>query len=218
MRINMNKKIKFGIISGAGPMAGALLYQRVIESLQAKGAWQDADFPEIILLNIPFSEMLFGKTENKKVRAELLTALSYLAQTVDYIYIACQTLHIFLSQEEMKQYKIVSLLSLISLALTKKDNISVVASMTSRLFNLHTKHLHIPCHYLEPERSERAIEDILKGKSPNLEWLEKLAVENEIILGCTEFSVALQKTTGKFIDPITLAATDIIDKFIHHDR
>jgi len=43
----------FGIISGAGPMAGALLYQQIIELLQALGAWQDSDFPAITIMNVP---------------------------------------------------------------------------------------------------------------------------------------------------------------------
>ena len=47
-----------GIISGAGPMAGVELLRLIIEFCQKEGAFRDRDFPEIHLINIPFSEML----------------------------------------------------------------------------------------------------------------------------------------------------------------
>lgn len=209
----MSKKIKFGIISGAGPMAGSLLYRRVIEILQTKGAWRDADFPEILLLNVPFSEMLTGELNYNQVRSELLSALKLVSQSTNYIYIACQTLHAYLLQDEFTQYNIVNLLSLIKPILKNKKKARVVASKTSRLTNLHSKLLGMPCEYLEPTRAERAIDEILKGNLSGLEWLEELNEEQEIVLGCTEFSVDVERNNGCFIDPIQLAANDIVAKF-----
>lgn len=48
-----------GIIGGAGPMAGVALLKEVL-SLSGKlyGCKKDADFPKVIFLNFPFSEML----------------------------------------------------------------------------------------------------------------------------------------------------------------
>jgi aspartate/glutamate racemase len=214
MEARMNKKIKFGIISGAGPMAGALLYQLVIKILQARGAWHDADFPEILLLNIPFSDMLSTKIDSNKIRIELLDAVRFTSHYVDYVYVACQTLHVFLTPDDIIQYKIISLLDLIKPNLvTNTNRILVVGSHTSRLFQLHSKLLQVNCCYAEPDLSEQAINSILKGKMPDLSWLEELAKENTVILGCTEFSIAMQKSKIAFIDPIKLAAHDIVNKF-----
>ena len=213
----MNNTCRFGIISGAGPMAGALLYQRVIEKLQREGACRDADFPTILLLNYPFSEMLSEKLDNNKVREELITALSQVSKSVDHVYIACQTLHGFLEAPELDEFKVVSLLALTKQAIGKNTkNIAVVASRTSRHFALHPKYLELPCEYVECDQSEVAIDAILSGKMPDLTWFEMLSKKHRVILGCTEFSVALQKSIGDFIDPIELAADDIVRKFILH--
>lgn len=211
----MNKNTKFGIISGAGPMAGALLYQRVIEMLQEKiGAWKDDDFPKILLYNVQFSEMLLGDVNNNTVRGELIAALEFMVNYVDYIYIACQTLHIFLSQEEICKYKVVNLISLVKPYVNNKKAY-VVASRTSRSFDLHSKLLDVTCEYLAPEKSDISINQILKGSWQRLEWLESLAKYKSIILGCTEFSVATRNSDAEFIDPIDLAASDILLKYLH---
>lgn len=213
----MNKSIKFGIISGAGPMAGCLMYQYVIQKLQQQGAWRDSDFPEILLFNVPFSDMLSSDTDNAKIRRELLHAIQFLHQHVDYIYIACQTLHAYLQPDEFSKYKVLSLLSIIKDTLTPDYNIPlVVASKTSRVFNLHPS--VFPCSFAEEELSDQAIENILRGGTPDLKWLEALAEKNTVILGCTEFSVVAKNSASKYIDPIVLAATDLINIFMDSER
>ena len=205
----------FGIISGAGPMAGVLLYRQIIELLQAKGAWQDADFPAIIIMNIPFSNMLGKENSYDTVRNELVVALQQLSKQVDYIYIACQTLHAFLSDEEIKTYHIISLFDLIKKEVTVcRKPILVAASSTSRKFNLHIKmDASTTINYIHPKESDKAIEMILRGLRPNLSWLIEKTFENTIVLGCTEFSVSCYGMGFQWIDPIQLAAIDVVKKF-----
>lgn len=213
-----NRPLKFAIISGAGPMAGALLYELVIEKLQAKGAWRDQDFPNILLHNIPFANMLNGHADCDIVRNQLLAALCFLKRYCDFIYISCQTLHAFLSPEEIKQNKVVSLLDLIKARIQNEDkNIFVIASNTSRLINLHSKALNKACKYIEPNRAEQAIGKVLRGEPSDLYWVENIAHQQIVILGCTEFSVALRSTKAPYIiDPIKLAANDIVQKFLSY--
>jgi aspartate/glutamate racemase len=208
----MRKKTTYGIISGAGPMAGALLYEKVIEKLQAKGAWQDHDFPSIILMNVPFSPMIDGQLDNQSVREELLNSLSYLSEHCDRIYIACQTLHLYLNEEEIKKFQVISLLQLTKEAIkAHQAPIKVIASKTSRLSNLHGKYVDNACEYVADKQAEDAIEAILKGQAIDMTWAENIAEKEALLLGCTEFSVALKdsKAVG-IIDPIMLAAEDII--------
>ncbi len=48
-----------GIVGGAGPLAGALLLERILSlSSQIYDCYRDADFPKVFLLSFPFSEML----------------------------------------------------------------------------------------------------------------------------------------------------------------
>lgn len=206
---------QFGIISGAGPMAGALLYSKVIELLQARGAWRDSEFPGIILMNIPFTDMLDTRENYTLVRQELLCSLNQLSAQVDFIYIACQTLHAFLSNEEIIQYKVVSLLQLIESTIhTDSQAVLVAASNTSRRLKLHNQLKIKSLQYINPDDCDIAIETILKGNKPNLDWLIEKSFMNTVILGCTEFSVACRDMGFRWIDPVQLAAIDIVKKFL----
>ncbi|MDF1757544.1 MAG: hypothetical protein P1U74_04530 [Legionellaceae bacterium] len=206
----------YGIISGAGPMAGVLLYRQIIELIQAQGGWEDADFPNIVMMNIPFSDMLGGGGNDAKVRNELLLSLQRLSAQVDYIYIACQTLHAFLSRSEMEEYNVINLLDLIKaeIGMSRKP-ILVAASNTSRRFNLHAEITSLATvQYFNPNECDSAIQAILRGSTPDLSWLIKKSFENNIVLGCTEFSVSCYGMKFNWIDPIQLAAIDVVKKFI----
>ena len=211
----MNKKLSFAIVSGAGPMAGKLLYELFIEQLQKKGAWRDGDFPSILLHNVPFSPMLDGNVNNSVVYDELIQSLKFLSQHSDYVYIACQTLHAFLNTDDIKHYKVVSLLELTRQYLKDlKDTINVIASKTSRVYELHNKGLQRVCNYCFEELAEKSIDNILKGKVVDLSPIELFAKNNFLILGCTEFSVALRSSGAeKIIDPLKIAAQDMTMKF-----
>jgi aspartate/glutamate racemase len=47
---------KIGIVSGAGPMAGIVLAQKIVQLQQSAGAYKDSDFVETILHQIPFAD------------------------------------------------------------------------------------------------------------------------------------------------------------------
>ena len=210
----MKNKPKFGIVSGAGPMAGLVLYKNAIQILQKQGCYQDADFPEIILYNYPFSDMLDGNGNNPIIARQLEQVLLLLSNQVDIIYIACQTLHLFLPKERLSQLNVVSLLDLIDVASKPYEKIHVIASKTSYKNNLHGKNLKISCEYIEVEKSEQAIIDILKGKTPDLAWIEHASIFQPVLLGCTEYSVALDYCNWNVIDPIKLAANDLVRQFL----
>lgn len=210
----MTKKIKFGIVSGAGPMAGLALYHNAIKNLQQQGCYQDADFPEIILYNYPFSNMLDGNGNNPIVTQQFEQVLLFLSKTVDVIYIACQTLHLFLPKERLLQLKVVSLLDLTDSASKVYEKLSVVASRTSYENDLHGKNLKTTCEYIDVDRSEHAIVAILKGETPDLSWIEQASRINPVLLGCTEYSVALATCNWNVIDPIKLAANDLANRWM----
>jgi len=66
--------------------------------------------------------------------------------------------------------------------------------------------------------SDKLINTILKGDTPDLRRLEKLTLDNTDILGCTELSVACRHMSANFVDPVELAALDIMQKFIERNR
>lgn len=97
---------KIGIIGGAGPMASCQLYKEIITEFQRYGCKNDRDFPEIVIINYPFSNML-NVQEYVINQQVLIDELQYCfdwlyEQKVDIAVIACNTLHIFIKQIKIK--------------------------------------------------------------------------------------------------------------------
>ncbi|MDO8955119.1 MAG: hypothetical protein Q7V63_09770 [Gammaproteobacteria bacterium] len=198
-------KPRIGIISGAGPMAGISLLKQIIVGCQKRGAWKDADFPEIHLLSFPFSDMLSVESKPEKVRAELAHCIKQLENHCEHILIACNTLHLFLP--EPPPHLLVHLISLIKSRLPKNSKPLILASLSSATENLHGRLLGIECEYWDPIESQKTIDAILKGQSPALDWILDLAKTRTLILGCTEYSLAFEDmpSTASIIDPLKLA-------------
>lgn len=56
-----------GIIGGPGPLAGAMLMDRVLRvCMQQYGCYRDRDFPRILLISFPFSKMLTAEADIEK--------------------------------------------------------------------------------------------------------------------------------------------------------
>ena len=67
-------KVTIGIIGGAGPMAGAIVMENIIEICQKKYLCRhDYDFPKIILVSVPFAQMLKPNSlEQKEDKVKLV--------------------------------------------------------------------------------------------------------------------------------------------------
>jgi aspartate/glutamate racemase len=202
----MFAKPRLGIISGAGPMAGISLLKQTISLFQKNGAWRDSDFPEIHLISYPFSDMLSKNFDRDKVKAELAHCIRSLQRNCQHIAIACNTLHLFLPEQTLPQ--LVNIIELVKAKLPKGTTPLVVASQTSAAENLHGRLLRMDCEYWQPKTSQAIIDDILKNKKVDLTWLADLAKTRSVILGCSEYSLALEPLapTQGLIDPIKLAA------------
>ncbi len=95
------KPEKIGIVSGAGPMAGCKLYEKIIKICQKKyNCKDDKDFPEIVIISYPFSDMLTvsDRTINgKKLHNELQQCFDrFSSGNIQISAIACNTLHTLL--------------------------------------------------------------------------------------------------------------------------
>lgn len=93
--------LTIGIVGGAGPLAGAALFEKLLRTAQIQfGCWKDADFPKIFLINFPFSEMLSGEVDAAQIRRELNSCLTQLRNNgAEVLAIACNTLHAFLDED-----------------------------------------------------------------------------------------------------------------------
>jgi len=192
-----------GIIGGAGPMAGALLFQTVVKVCQdLYGCQEDAEFPFIMLLNIPFVDML-RHVDRKKVTDQLDVAFQMLERNqIEIAAIACNTLHEFLPIKSTKCFEFIHLIEETALAL-QQANIClplVLCSTTSARCQLHQK--YFACVYPEDSwqrQLQGLIDKILAGKQSRLDSEELAAQINfrrtksdekiGVVLGCTEFSL-----------------------------
>ncbi|MDF2530335.1 MAG: Asp/Glu/Hydantoin racemase family protein [Gammaproteobacteria bacterium] len=196
------------------PMAGISLLRQTIRLFQCHGAWKDADFPEIHLINFPFSEMLSKQFDQEKLSAELLQCFRSL-RYCEHIVIACNTLHLFLPEGQIPY--LVNLIKLIKSKIPIGARPLVLASHTSASENLHGRLLGMDCEYWEPKKSQKLIDEILQGKQIELDWLLDLAKRRVVILGCTEYSLALEHLPNiqGLIDPIKLAAQTLFELYNH---
>lgn len=213
-----------GILSGAGPQAGALLLERVIHLCQTlHNCKEDADFPRIHLLSYPFSPML-DAAKLTRTRPQIIAELTscfdtFRALQVDLVAIACNTLHTFLTPPMLHSFTFIS----IGTALQKHIHSLplVLCSQTSATNRFHAQ--YFPCLYLEPPAQQQVdalIDDILTGHlSPSQsrtlqQLLPPLPSTTQIVLGCTELSLLHNRfplpTPHPIVDSLETLAQELV--------
>jgi aspartate racemase len=207
------KPKSIGLIGGAGPLAGAYLLERILALSSKKfGAYRDADFPKIVLISFPFSEMLIEGFDAAKVRSELKECLALLRQNgAAVLAIACNTLHGFLEKEEDDMVHLIRPLKDIPM-----DTPLVLCTSTSTHFALHRR--FFPCAYPDRETQREVdgiIDQILKGENAlrRLRSVIQRQKARTIVLGCTElslFSAQLDLPKKLIIDPLEIMANKIV--------
>lgn len=209
-----------GIIGGAGPLAGALLFEQVIQlSQKIYGCKDDYDFPKIILISYPFSDMLGDNINENQIRYELKKCIQNLREWgTEVIGIACNTLHAFLDEDDLSS-------DLIHLHQVLAENIKktslVLCTSTSRRFALHKRFISSIYPDLEIQNQLNVLiqQILIHGKQIRLaKELQSIVnhVEQEtVILGCTELSLyadLISSTTKTIIDPLKILSNEIIKK------
>lgn len=210
-----------GIIGGAGPLAGALLFVDLIKLCQKYGCHHSADFPKIIFLNVPFSDMLGPKKNVDVIQKELEENLDFLRKNgAAVIGISCNTLHAFLKNAK----------DVVHVAQVLRDEMQskkypelplVLCTSTSKEQQVHAK--FFSCRY--PSKSiqkeiDQIIDDVLAGKEVEelgnrFNNLIQGCKEKVIVLGCTELSLLrdfLDSTKKVIIEPLQLLAPKILEK------
>jgi aspartate racemase len=210
-----------GIVGGAGPLAAVSLLNRLFRYAQSEcNCYQDSDFPKVILISFPFSDMLKKEVNPIQIAQELKECLSFLKKNgASLLAIACNTLHNFLD-EEMKE----NLLSLPQATLSEVQKTTtkpalILCTSTSRSLALYDT--FFPCMYPDSATQNEVDEiilSILKGEKNVHARLEKL-IENQpaetIVLGCTELSLVTDQLTlpqKLIIDPLEIVAKNMIQK------
>lgn len=225
--------LTLGIVSGAGPMAGALLYQKIIEKCQkVYSCSADEDFPKIWICNYPFSPMIRSdeSLQNKnKLVLELESVLSDFQKiSVNRIGIACNTLHCFLPSLNQLIPGLIEIPIIIKKRLKKSEDkkmliLGTETTVSSGLFFKISKEIVYPSP-LEQEIISTIIDRVLSGKLNQQDALDLKVIflfyktkVDSILIGCTELSVILEKFKIEFsnlgleiIDPLDLLTEELL--------
>lgn len=215
------KPKSIGIVGGAGPLAGAYLLERILSlAMTQYDCYRDADFPKIILISYPFSDILTLDVDVAKAHSELSQCLAQLrAEGASVLVIACNTLHIFLNLEETLD----DLVQLpLALAQQLYDDVPLIlCTATSARSQLHKR--FFPCTYPDQatqQRVDELIDQILRGVERKivLRRIRSLIAAQEartVILGCTELSIFAQMLDGTnkvIIDPLEIVAEQALQR------
>lgn len=227
-RIFFMKPQCIGIIGGAGPLAGAYFLERIFSlSLELYGCYRDADFPKVILISYPFSEMLSPDIDIANLQKELSNCIEQLRNSgATVLAIACNTLHVFL-EEKNDLSDLVNLPLILAEELSQTDQPLVFCTSTSAQFELHKR--YFPCNYPDEETQkevDRIIDQILRGADQSfiVKKLEKLLQEQTsetIVLGCTELSLysGLLTVPNKLVvDPLEVMAKRTLQRAFLSDE
>lgn len=234
---NNSIRSKIGIIGGAGPMAGVQLLQKIVQICQEKyGCKEDADFPYLVLLSYPFTDMLNNPDQEQKaqITQQLNSCLDQLLQMgIDSAAIACNTLHEFLDTTVDSKLQLVNMIRKTAERVREcqLSETIVLCSTTSSQCKLHKR--YFDCSYpVDKLQGEiQVLIDIVLAGCQSLSDSEKLTRHlNELfiqrnseqkvglILGCTELSglndqFPLQKCGldegFTILDPIQIVAEEV---------
>lgn len=193
---------KLGIIGGAGPLAGSLLYETLIQESYALGS----PIPEIVLINYPFTRglSLDERQENEKtICQELQYCIHILAKSgVELGVVACNTLHLFFERHIYPSIQFCCLPEIVVKAAQEKKHqrLLILGSQNTCQYDLYQLD-EIKTVYPSDQHQktvDQIIDRILKGKILKEDSLsithviEKTLQQDDfegIVLGCTEFPV-----------------------------
>jgi aspartate racemase len=208
-----------GIVGGAGPLAGAFLLERLFRfATTLYGCYKDLDFPKVVLVSFPFSDMLSEKLNPIQIRKELQAVLSQLRNNgATVIAIACNTLHAFLDRNDCAD--VIELPEVIKQKLSVEIPL-VLCTSTSAKYQIHSQ--FFPCIYpgaVIQKKIDEIIDNILKGCRQEMiieEMRDLLCSQdaNTVVLGCTELSIFKDDLLIKdklIIDPLEILAIKVLE-------
>lgn len=190
---------KVGIIGGAGPLASALFYEKLIFALHKRGLV----IPEILLINYPFTRGLSieeALNSESDIRNELSLCIDLFKKNgVEIAVLVCNTLHRYLSEE-----------NLTFLFMPEQVILKLIANRHQRPLLLATENTINSALYYHPEIAfqslsslgqrmlDQIIERLLKGEILKedartlLALMDKEAKEKRcdaVILGCSDLTL-----------------------------
>ncbi len=233
----MKKTIKkIGIIGGAGPLASSLLYNKIVEECYKK-VNRSENFPEIIIINYPFTSGR-KKQDSQKQHGVLIKELQYCIDTlintnVNILAIACNTLHVFVENINVNLDQFIHLINLVKEKIREQrlKKILILGTQTTIQQKLYENSFYISYYLSSTDQVvlDLIIENLLAGiiiesdarKLENImeKTFKEMSFEG-VVFGCTDLSILLDKfhinlpKQVNSFDTVTILAKELVDKVI----
>ena len=207
-----------GILGGMGPEATAELYLRNIRLLQAEGARYDADFPEMLIYNLPLPDMVEQQGNKKAIAALLRQAIARLRDAgADFIAIPCNTAFSYMESGE----GILSIVAETRKEIARWDGkvgvLGTEATIRSRLYE------GIIPDSGDQRKVTRIIMNILSGKKLRSDKDALLGIMGRlqekgatgVVLGCTELPLLVSQKDAPIMmfDTLDVLARAVIGRW-----
>lgn len=208
----MNKNKAFLVIGGMGPEASGYMYNMLIRlAIEAFGANNNDDFPEVILHSIPVPDFI-SNNKNRKKALEMLKQRVVLVKdcNVSCISIACNTAHILLpALQAVSKVPFVSMIEEVvkKVEIDGKKIVGLMGTPSTIQYGLYQTALSkYGISVLVPSRRqltvlEKIIRNVLAGKILERDTKKLKEIGDSfiakgseaIILGCTELPLVFPR-------------------------
>lgn len=225
---NRKKRVKpIGILGGMGPQATADLYQKIISLAVARGAKNDADFPELLISSIQIPEFInIGvNTPTKRLEKIFIKKINQLESAgVGQFAIACNTAHLIADKVVNKvNLPMISMVERVCRQIKRRKfkKVGILGSPTTINSKLYERALgKVGVSAILPTdkqlvQLEQIIRSVMSESLTNKQRqsLEKIIDDLKtrgaevIILGCTELPLAVDiKRIGQDL----ISSTDVL--------
>lgn len=208
-----------GIIGGAGAIATSHLYTRVHEQmLRRENAQFDSDYPSLIITQLPITNgTADGYFEQEAATEHLLHSLSMMREC-DSVIVNCNSLQPLV--RSLQDDRMVDTIALVKGQIDPSRPVVTLASLFSTLNDLWGTPYVPPA--VRPSVTNAIKQVIETGKvtlSPQLRaYLSSLEPETQLILGCTELTVAYEDiasiTHAEVFDSVKIIADFIVQRHL----
>ncbi len=217
---------KFGIIAGAGSMAGVYTYKAIIEYFAQSEQCKDSSFPHLKIINYPFKSTDKTGVFDKELSVKEIKSVLSDMEDCDYVFILCNSIHAVMSSyfSSKELSKIISLPQLVKLSdFDSSKKTLVVSSQSSGEENLFG-FLGGNVSYLDEVMQDKMnafIQDTIENKKNTeltlaLSDFVKSQDYEQIVLGCTELYTSHESFI--FENLKTINPCDILAKFIYDEN
>ena len=232
MKIYEQNKI-IGILGGMGPEATAKLYDLLVKIAQDEyQAFENDDFPEMIIYSIPVPDFINSQKNKKIVKRMLISRIRALSDLpISFFCIASNTVHLLINDlEKATDVPFISLIETTTKAVGRLNvrKVGLLASPVAIKSGLYQKALKEKgAEVILPQEKEisklgQIIKETIAGKKngENSLTLERIAKDlvskgaEAIILGCTEFPLLFpKKFQVPFLDTLEILARAVLNKY-----